>query len=88
MFKRYNKWYNNLTPSKQLTVAFILNWFVWLIGWLFGDNIFFDEPHSWGYHIFHATWMAFFMTIFSNWTSMKALFKTDNGNNATRRAHN
>jgi hypothetical protein len=88
MFKRYYKWYNNLTPLKQLTVSFSFNWFIWFIAWLLGDKIFFDEQHSWGYHIFHATWMAFFWTIFSNWTTIKALFKSNNGNNATKRAHN
>ena len=85
MLKRYNKWYNNLTALKQLTVSFTINWFVWLFGSLLGDKIFFDEQHSWGYHIFDATWMAFFMTILYNWTTVKTLFKRDK--NATKRAH-
>ncbi|MEX6689115.1 hypothetical protein QTN47_16520 [Danxiaibacter flavus] len=78
MFKKYKNWYSNLSPLKQLAVSFIINWFIWLIGSLLGDKVFFDEPHSTKYHLFYATWMAFIPTMFSNWAKMKTLFKSEN----------
>ncbi len=72
--KRYAKWYNNLTPIGRLTVSFILNWIYWLIAWLIGEKLFFDEVRSWAYHFMHATWMAFFMTILFNWQVVKSIF--------------
>jgi hypothetical protein len=86
MFRKYNHWYNDLTPLKQLTGFFIFYWCLWLISSLLGDKFFFDEQHSWGYHIFDATWMAFFMTICFNWPKLKAMFKRDS--NAAKSAHN
>ena len=77
MIKKYRTWYNNLTPLKQFAVSLILNWFYWLTAWLILERFFFDKQRSWSYHIFHATWMSFFMTIFLEWKTTKALFKTD-----------
>lgn len=75
MIKKYKIWYSNLTALKKLTVSFILNWFYWLIAWLIAEQIFFDENRSWKYHVFHATWMAFFMTIPFNWKELKEIVK-------------
>ncbi len=78
LFKKYEKWFSNLTPLKKLTVSFILNWFYWLIAWLIAEQFIFDENRSWKYHFSHATWMAFFMTIPFNWKELKQIFKTEN----------
>ena len=75
MIKKYNEWYSNLTPSKKLTVSFILNWFYWLIAWLVAEQLLFDEKRSWKYHVLHATWISFFMTILFNWKELKQFFK-------------
>lgn len=76
MIKKYNKWYNSLTPLKKLIISFILNWFYWLIAWLIAEQFVFDEKRSLKYHVFHATWMAFFMTIPFNWKELKQIFKS------------
>ncbi len=75
MIKRYNNWYKSLTPLKKLIVSFILNWIYWLIAWLIAEQFVFDENRSWKYHVFHATWMSFFMTIPFNWKEIKQIFK-------------
>ena len=76
MVKKYNEWYNSKTPLKRLIISFILNWFYWLIAWLIAEQFVFDEKRSWKYHVFHATWMAFFMTIPFNWKELKQIFKS------------
>lgn len=78
MFKKYNQWVSGLTPLKKWTVSFILNWIYWLIAWLIAEQFFFDETHSWTYHVFHATWMSFFMTGLFNWKEFKQIFKLRN----------
>ncbi len=78
MFKKFKKWYNHLPPLKQLAIIFISNWLSYLFSSLLGDKVFFDEPHTWNYHIFHATWMASTMTVFFSWTKVKSLFKREN----------
>ncbi|HZH01120.1 MAG TPA: hypothetical protein VEY32_08560 [Flavisolibacter sp.] len=75
MIKKYNEWYKGLTPLKKLVVSFILNWLYWLIAWLIAEQFFFDEKRSWKYHVFHATWMSFFMTIPFHWKELKQIFK-------------
>jgi len=77
MFKKYSKWYNSMTPLKQLTVSYILNWIFWLITALIVERIYYDERQSWGFQIFEASCMAFFTTIFFSWNTIKALFKSD-----------
>jgi hypothetical protein len=84
MFKKYNNWYRSLTPLKQLIVSFTLNWFLWLIVFLIGEMILFDEQRSWGYRLFYATWMSFFMTIPSNWKKLKSIFKAEKGNSTDK----
>jgi len=86
MSTRFNRWCNSLTPLKQVAVAFIFNWFLWFIGSLLGDSVFYDEKHSLTYHVFNATWMAAFMTVPFNWKGVKALFK--HNNNPTIRTDN
>lgn len=76
MIKKYNEWYSGLTPSKKLLVSFVLNWFYWLIAWLIAEQFIFDETRSWKYHVFHATWMAFFMTLPFNWKELKQIFRS------------
>ena len=75
MFKKYNDWYKNLPTLKRLILAFIFNWFYWLAAWLLAEKFFFDEVRSWSYHFFHATFMAFFMTVLSNWKGLKSVVK-------------
>jgi hypothetical protein len=84
MFKKYSNWYRNLTPLKKLLVSFILNWIYWLTAWLIAEKFFFDERRSWRYHAFHATWMAFFMTIPFNWKELKMIFKGERDNHTQR----
>ena len=88
MIKKYSKWYRNLTPLKRLTVSFILNWFYWLIASLIAEQFFFDENRSWNYHFFHATWMAFFMTIPFNWKEIKQIVKPHNQKNQNSETEN
>ncbi|PJE45703.1 MAG: hypothetical protein CUR34_12765 [Sediminibacterium sp.] len=75
MIKKYTEWHNGLTPLKRFFVSFMLNWLYWLIAWLIADEFFFDEKHSWKYHILHATWMALFITIPFSWREVKQIFK-------------
>jgi len=75
MLMRLHNWYKNLTPLQQLGILFIINWIIWFIGSLIEESVFYNEEHSWIYHIFNATWMAFFMTIPFNWKKVKFLFK-------------
>jgi len=75
MLKKRNNWYNNLSPLKQLTLYFVFNWLLWCIASLIGEKLSFTETRSIGGHIFSATWMSFFMTIFFNWKKSKLLFK-------------
>jgi predicted permease len=75
MIKKYDHWYKSLSPFKQIMVSFIINWLYWFIIWLLGEMLFFDEKRSWLYHIFHATWMATFMTNLFKWKQTKSLFK-------------
>lgn len=82
MIKKYKDWYSSLTPFKRLAVSFILNWFYWLIAWLIADQFFFEEKHSIRYHLFHATWMSFFMTMPFNWKVTKELFMYKRNSNS------
>jgi hypothetical protein len=75
MFKKYFQWYDTLTPLKQLAVSFFINWCYWLIASLILYRFFFEQ-RLWYHHIFHATWMAVFMTIPEKWRQVKALFKS------------
>lgn len=86
MFKKYNEWYRNLSLLKQLTISFIMNWFIWLTGGVIGDKIFFHEQHSWLYHIFRAAGPTLFTIIFFDWIKIKSLLKSESGNDATKRA--
>jgi hypothetical protein len=81
MIKKYTNWYKALTPFKKLAASFILNWFYWLTAWLIAEQFIFDESRSWKYHLFHATWMSFFMTISFNWKVLEQIFKPQNEKN-------
>jgi hypothetical protein len=81
MIKKYTNWYRDLTPFKRVSVSFILNWFYWLTAWLIAEQFIFDESRSWKYHLFHATWMSFFMTISFNWEVLEQIFKPQNEKN-------
>lgn len=78
MFKKYSEWHSNLPPLKKWTVSFTLNWFFWLIIWLIAEQFLFDESRTWKYHVFHATWMSFFMTIPFSWKELKQMVKPQN----------
>ena len=78
MIKSYTNWYRNLTALKRLALSFILNWLYWLTAWLIAEQFVFDEQRSWKYHVFHATWMSFFMTLLFNWKELKQIFKRQN----------
>ena len=78
---RLNIWYRSLTPIKQLTILFLTNWIIWFMASLIGNRVFFDEKHPLIYHIFHAAWFAFIMTIAFDWKKIKSLFKSGNGHN-------
>ena len=75
MFKNYNNWFKNLPTLKDLMFSFILNWFFWLIMRLIADQLFFEEKHSWGNNMFHATWMSLFTMIRFNWKGIRHFFK-------------
>ena len=75
MIKKYIELYKGLTPLKKLVVSFILNWFYWLIVWLIAEHFVFGEQRSWKYHVFHATWLSFFMIIPFNWKELKQIFQ-------------
>jgi len=65
-----------MRPLKQLIISYILNWIFWIIAGLIVERIYYDDRQSWSYHILNASWMAFFTTIFFNWKTINALFKT------------
>ena len=77
MSKQSKKWLENLSPSKQLLFAFIFFWFIWLGGSIMEEKLFSIEPRSVGGHLFYATVMSLFMTIFFNWQKVKLLFRTN-----------
>lgn len=77
MIKKYNQWFDQLTSLQKLVVSYSLNWIFWLIAWLLAEQFIFDEKRSWSYHIFHATWMSFFMIIPFNWKELKQIFKSE-----------
>lgn len=74
MFKRLMTWYKGLTPVKRLLLSFLLNWIYWLFAWKLAEQFIFEETRSWDYHLFHATWMSFFMTLLFNWRDIKLIF--------------
>lgn len=78
MIKSFTNWYRNLKPLKRLAVSFILNFLYWLTAWLIAEHFGFDEQRSWKYHVFHAIWNSFFMTILFNWKELKQIFKPQN----------
>lgn len=47
MFKRYEIWYQGLTPLQQF-LAFGKNWIYCFIAWLIGEKYYLDEQRSWG----------------------------------------
>jgi len=63
VIKRYQNWHSKLTPIQQLCLSFMFNWSYWFIAWQLATYFHFLEERSYGYAIFHATWMAFFSTI-------------------------
>jgi hypothetical protein len=75
MLKKFNNWYNGLIAFKKWIVSLTFNYFFWLIAWLVADEFFFEEKHSLKYHLFHAAWMAFIMTIPLKWKEIKQIFK-------------
>jgi hypothetical protein len=81
LIKKYSKWFSELSPLQKWVVSYILNWFFWLFAWLIAEQLFFDETLSWRYHIFHATWMAFFITFSYIWEELKNIFKPRNSKN-------
>jgi hypothetical protein len=78
MTKKYNKWFNNLPPLKDLILSFILNLCFWLVMRLLADQFIFDEKHSLKSNILHATWMSLFMMIPFNWKQIQQIFKPRN----------
>jgi hypothetical protein len=78
MSKQSKKWLENLSPSKQLLLAYIFFWFIWLGGSIMEEKLFSTKPRSVGGHIFYATVMSLFMTIAFNWPKVRAVFKKNN----------
>jgi len=72
----YN-WYKRLTPPKHLLVSFGINWLFWFAALLIGDKFFIGKNYNLAYHLFHATWMAFFWTILFHWKKITAIFKNN-----------
>lgn len=66
-----------IAPLKKVCTSFILNWCYWLTVRIILKEFVFDEERSWQYHLIHATCMSFFMTVFSNWKTVKAIFKKE-----------
>lgn len=72
---RLKIWYKNLVPLKQLAILFFINGIIWFVFSLLTETLFFDEHHSLAYHVFDATWMAFFQITLFNWDKIKAVWK-------------
>lgn len=87
MIRKYANWYNSLTSFKKLGVSFSITWIYWFIMWLIISKFILDESHSIGYHIFHATWMAFFMNILFSWKNLKLLVKNIGGKKEDKASH-
>jgi hypothetical protein len=77
--KESNNWFNNLSPLKQLTLYFVFNWVIWFAASLTGEKLSFTETRSIAGHIFSATLMSLFMTIFFNWKKFRPLLKKNSG---------
>ncbi len=77
---KIKNWYNSLSNKKRLLVHFIIQ----LLYWYFALGILKhfiwpdDEPTSLPKQIFHAVWMATWMTIIFQWRTVKVLFKRTN----------
>ena len=67
-------WYKSLSPIRRLSLSFVLNWVYWLIAWKLAEQFIFEETRSWGYHLFHATWMSLFMTMLFKWKDLRQIF--------------
>ena len=77
MTKNYAAWHGRLTPLQKLAVSFSIYWLYALVFQLIGEWISFLEVASWSYRLIHATWMAFFLTVFVHWRIVKELFKSN-----------
>lgn len=75
MFKQLHLRFKKISPLAKLSVLFSLNWLWWFLSSLIGDWIFYDKEHSIVYHLFDATFMAFFWTLLWNFTIIKLVLK-------------
>ncbi len=75
MSEQSKKWLENLSPSKQLLFAFVFWWIIWLAASIMEEKLFSAEQRSVVGHIFYATFMSLFFTVFFNWKKLKILFK-------------
>lgn len=73
MFEKHYDNYKRLSPLKKLIVSYIINWIFWLLAWLILGQFILNDKQSYGYHLFHATWMSFFTTITFNWKEIKQI---------------
>lgn len=75
MKSNISSWYASLGSNKKLLVHFVLQWLYWAFAWWIYKNAWPDErPAKLGEILFHATWMAAWMTMFFSWKKVKALF--------------
>lgn len=73
-------WYQNLFKKQRLLVNFIMQLLYWYFAFGILKHFIWpdDEPKSIPEQIFHAFWMAAWMTIFTQWRTVKELFKRKN----------
>ena len=72
--QRYRNWHKTLSKQNQRVVSLGLQWLYWFTIWFVAQRYIAGEERSFNYHLFSATCMAIFMTIFLQWPVTKALF--------------
>ena len=69
-------WYNNLSVQKKVAVHYFMQWIYWLLATKLLNKVWPDEkPKTIQEILFHATWMAMWMTLFFQWKNIKLIFK-------------
>ncbi len=77
---KIKNWYFSLSIKKRLLVHFIIQCLYWYFSMAIINHLIWpaNEPKSIPEQIFHALWMATWMTIFFQWRTVKELFKRTN----------
>lgn len=73
MIRNFKEWRESLSVTNQLFVSFILNIAYWLSVPFLANLLLWHRDRPIEYFAFGAVFMAFFWTVFFNWTKIKGL---------------